>query len=117
MNKRKIIVLLVLFIAVIGFSMSSASAATKIIKTPYKYKNIMLSHNDAGIEKRKMYDSRYGQYVRIYDYDMSIYKVKFYLKKKGKYYTITYKIPKKYFTYWVPKGYNTYKVKFYYYPK
>ena len=68
-----------------------------------------------GIEKTKIYDGPYHQYIRIFDYDMSVTKLKFYYKKKGKYYTKTYKMPKKYFTFWVNKGYDSYKVKLYYY--
>ena len=49
MNKRKIIVLLILFIAVIGFSMSAVTAGDTASKTfstkSYKYRNINTDKN------------------------------------------------------------------------
>ena len=119
MNKKKIIVLLVLCIAVIGFSMSSVAAAdtaTKTVSTKsYTYKNVQIGRHDAGVEKMKQ---RYGQFnhlVRITDYDMRIYKLKFYYKYKGKKYTKTYRMPKKFFNMRGDKYTYIYKVKIYYY--
>ena len=89
---------------------------TKNVNTKaYKYKNVDIGDHEAGIEKTKIYGGQYHQYIRIYDYDMSITKLKFYYKKKGKHYKKTYKMPKKFFNFWLPKGYNCYKVKLYYY--
>lgn len=119
MDKRKIIVLLVICIAVVGFTMSSVSAhyaGSKTVKiNKYKLKAFTLGkRNTASINKMRV-KGKYSQLVRVADGDMTVYKLKFYFKKKGKYYTKTYRMTKKYFNFWVGKGCNCYKVKLYFY--
>ena len=120
MNKKKIIVLLVITIAVIGLSMSCVSAVktgSKTVKTnSYKLKAFKLGKtNTASINKKKISSGKYSQLIRVADGDMTVYKLKFYYKKKGKYYTKTYSMPKKYFNFYLTKGSDCYKVKLYYY--
>ena len=97
-------------------AVTAGDTASKTFSTKsYKYRNINLGHNDAAIEKMKERKGQFTHLVRIYDYDMSIYKLKFYYKWKGKRYTKTYRMPKKFFNMRGDKYTYIYKVKIYYY--
>lgn len=126
MNKRKILIFLVLAIAVIGFTMGAASAASSTfkIKSNYYDKGKTLSHNDY-IEV--YYNSQMGQYGKGLSIYLTAYnpyvgpfynkitKVKAYYKNKktGKIVTKTKKLGYygKYAHFSVKKGYKLYKVK------
>lgn len=126
MNKRKILVLLLLTIAVIGFTMGAASAASSTfkIKSNYYDGGKTLSHDDYIMV---YYNTQMGQYGKgltvqaqgaypwIGPFYHKITKVKVYYKNKktGKIITKTKKLGYYgvYAHFGVKKGYKLYKVK------
>ena len=126
MNKRKILVLFLLTIAVIGFTMGAASAvcSTFKVKSNYYDKGKTLSHDDY---LEVYYNTQMGQYGKGLTVSLSGYypvfgpfynkitKVKAYYKNKktGKIVTKTKKMGYygTYAHFGVKKGYKLYKVK------
>ena len=114
MNKRKILILLVLAIAVIGFSMGPVSAKSMTVKKnhiKYMEKNQYIDFYQEG---SKFYIYQAYKYGPSSEYKIT--KAKVYFKYKGKTKVKTYKANK-----WgniykksVPKGYKLIKAKVYY---
>ncbi len=125
MNKRKIVILLVLFIAVIGLTMGTACAASQTIKLK---KNGYSSKKTYGKDRLLCYYSTYnGQYSKGVSVEASynndpisakhtkLSKIKVYYKnKKGKVITRTKKASKYWAHLGMVKGYSPYKVTVWY---
>lgn len=124
MNKKKIIILAILFVAIAGFALAPASAATKTIKMkkgniPSKYKigggDYLSGQYTPGYEPQNnkyhiIEISMWSSY--FYPKYHKMVKAKVYYKKNGKIITKTYKgshIIKKY-----PYGTTPYKALVYY---
>lgn len=119
MNVRKIFILCVVLFAVLGISLSAASAATttlKINKNSGVGMKYIGSGNHRDVVESMTYDKKVEVHVlNVFSSDTpnhKITKAKIYFKnKKGKSITKTYEIPnKKRLVKKIPKGYAPYKV-------
>ena len=124
MNKRKIMILVVLSVFVIGLTMGSACAATKTLKL---HKNAYSTKKGYGGDQIVVYYStvnrQYSKGVSVeamHDgdtaYHTKIKKIKVYFKNKktGKVITKTKKASYNWASVGLKKGYKPYKVKVYY---
>lgn len=131
MSKKKIIILILLFVAVAGFTLAPASAASKTVgikdssmgtvksigKGDLIVVGYMSKYNGQSGKSRYLEIGLMDKYERSLDYKIT--KVTVTYKSKSKTFTRTYKVNNRYSYIGkvVPKAWTPKKVKIYYYAK